>query len=459
MDTLLSRAHELLEKEFEQILQHLISLVRIPSVSWPDFDQRHVQTSAELVASFAENISFFDSVEILQAPIEQTTTLGNPAVVARREPGVGWPTVLLYAHHDVQPPGDENLWTTDPFEPTVIGDRLYGRGAADDKAGIMVHLASLVLLQKLAPENQVGVVLFVEGEEEYGSASFKSFLEMYRAKLTSDVIVVADSGNWNTHTPALTSSLRGNVAFNLKVSTLDHALHSGMFGGVAPDAMMSLTLLIASMYDAEGNVTISGIDSIETSNLDYPEVQFREESGVLNGVNLIGHGDIASHLWLRPAVTVTGIDFPTLANASNTLSPSVTARISVRIPPHVDAQQAFSNVKEHLMCHNNFSAHLDFSDISLGNGYVVNKSSSSYISYMNALKDVWHTEPVNMGVGGSIPFISSFVETFPASHVLVTGVEDPDSRAHSPNESLHIPSFKNGILSEFFFLAQHNSAE
>lgn len=458
MDSLLSRAEELLEKEFDDILEQLVSLIRIPSVSWPEFDPANVHTSAEVVASLATNLSFFDSVDILQAPIRNGSEAGMPAVVARKEPGVGWPTILLYAHHDVQPPGDAELWETPAFEPKLIGDRLYGRGAADDKAGIMVHLASILLLQKLVPDNEVGVVLFVEGEEEYGSASFEPFLQMYREKLTSDVIIVADSGNWSTQTPALTSSLRGNVAFNLKVSTLDHALHSGMFGGVAPDAMMAFSLLISSFYDAEGNVSISGIDTIEAMNPDYPEEQFRDEAGVLSGVTLIGDGDIASQLWFRPAMTVTGIDFPSLAHASNTLSPTVSARLSVRIPPNVDAHQALIAIQEHVSRNNKFSAHLDYSDISVGNGYLVDKFSSSYISYMNALSNVWHTEPVNMGVGGSIPFISSFVEAFPSSHVLVTGVEDPDSRAHSPNESLHIPSFKKGILSEFLFLAQQSSA-
>jgi acetylornithine deacetylase/succinyl-diaminopimelate desuccinylase-like protein len=335
---------------------------------------------------------------------------------------------------------------------------LYARGAADDKAGILVHLAAIHLLDKLLPEHTLGVVLFIEGEEEYGSPSFTSFLETYRDKLTSEVIIVADSGNWSTEIPALTSSLRGNVAFNLSVSTLDHALHSGMFGGVAPDAMMALSMLISSFYDADGNVVISGIQSIISDNPEYPQEQFREEAGVLSGVSLIGDEDIANQLWLRPAVTVTGIDFPSLAHASNTLNPSVTARISVRVPPGVNAQDAYGAIQAHLQERNTFNAHLEYSDVSLGNGYLVDKSSSSYRSYTQVLSDVWNVDPVNMGVGGSIPFISSFVETFPSAHVLVTGVEDPDSRAHSPNESLHIPSFKKGILSEFLFLAQQTGA-
>jgi acetylornithine deacetylase/succinyl-diaminopimelate desuccinylase-like protein len=458
MDTLLSRAQELLNKEFDTILDQLVTLVRIPSVSWPEFDGSFVDESAQYVASMAKDFDFFDSVEVLQAPIGSGPELGKPAVVARKEPGAGWPTVLLYAHHDVQPPGNEDFWASPAFEPTFIGERLYARGAADDKAGILVHLAAIQLLDKLLPEHTLGVVLFIEGEEEYGSPSFISFLETYRDKLTSEVIIVADSGNWSTEIPALTSSLRGNVAFNLEVSTLDHALHSGMFGGVAPDAMMALSLLISSFYDAEGNVVISGINSTSSDNPEYPQEQFREEAGVLSGVSLIGDADIAAQLWLRPAVTVTGIDFPSLAHASNTLNPSVTARISIRVPPGVEAQDAYEAIQSHLQEHNTFNAHMKYSEVSLGNGYLVDKSSSSYRSYTQVLSDVWNVEPVNMGVGGSIPFISSFVETFPSAHVLVTGVEDPDSRAHSPNESLHIPSFKKGILSEFLFLARQTGA-
>ena len=459
MDTLLSRAQQLLDKEFDFILEQLVALVRIPSVSWPDFDSSQVEKSANNVASLARNLDFFDSVEVLQASIGDSSELGQPAVVARKEPGAGWPTVLLYAHHDVQPPGNEDLWSTPPFDPTLIGDRLYARGAADDKAGILVHLAALLLLAQLAPDNALGVVLFVEGEEEYGSPSFDSFLETHREKLSSDIIVVADSGNWSTEIPALTSSLRGNITFNLGVSTLDHALHSGMFGGVAPDAMMAMSLLISSFYDDEGNVVIAGIDEVEGDNPDYPEEQFREEAGVLDEVTLIGDGDIASQLWLRPAVTVTGIDFPSLAHASNTLTPSVTARISVRVPPGVDSHVAFQAIQDHLHHNNKFHAQLKYSDVSIGNGYLVSRDSSSYHSYSQALTDVWGRKPVNMGVGGSIPFISTFVETYPSAHVLVTGVEDPDSRAHSPNESLHVPSFKKAILSEFLFLAFQKSAE
>lgn len=459
MDTLLSRAQELLDKEFETILNQLVTLVRIPSVSWPEFDDSFVDTSAQYVASMAKELDFFDSVEVLQAPIGKGPELGKPAVVARKEPGPGWPTVLLYAHHDVQPPGNQDLWSTPAFEPTLIGERLYARGAADDKAGILVHLAAIQLLDQLLPEHSLGVVLFVEGEEEYGSPSFTSFLETYRDKLTSEVIIVADSGNWSTEIPALTSSLRGNVAFNLGVSTLDHALHSGMFGGVAPDAMMALTMLISSFYDSEGNVVISGIQSTTSDNPEYSQEQFREEAGILSGVSLIGDGDVAAQLWHRPAVTVTGVDFPTLAHASNTLNPSVTARISVRVPPGVDAQDAYAAIQSHIQHHNTFNAQMEYSEVSLGNGYLVDKSSLSYLTYTQVLADVWNVDPVNMGVGGSIPFISSFVDTFPSAHVLVTGVEDPDSRAHSPNESLHIPSFKKGILSEFLFLARQTGAE
>src|SRR5690606_33930012 len=217
----------------------LSRLVRIPSVSWDGFDPEHVRASAEAVAELARRTGVFDDVEVVQAPIAEGGPLGQPAVLATRAARNGRPTILLYAHHDVQPPGEDEAWDSSPFEPTLKGDRLYGRGAADDKAGVMAHIGAIRAFTEVLGEPDVGLVLFIEGEEEFGSRSLPELLARYRDRLAADVIVVADSGNWDLDTPALTVALRGAVAFNVRITTASHAVHSGMFGGAVPDAPMA----------------------------------------------------------------------------------------------------------------------------------------------------------------------------------------------------------------------------
>ena len=444
---------------FDQSMKDLKDLVRIPSVSWPSFDSHEVVRSAEAVAQLAQETGIFDSINILRSRVSGGDGFGQPAVVARREPGSGKPTILLYAHHDVQPPGDLGEWNTAPFEPTEQNGRLYGRGAADDKAGIMVHISSLRLLHELVDSVDVGIVLFVEGEEEFGSPSFENFLTDHHELLRADVIVVADSGNWNTETPALTTTLRGNATFKLTVKTLDHALHSGMFGGAVPDAFMAFSRLINSFYSEKGSVAIEGLLTNTIATPDYLDSRLRTESGILDGVDLIGEGHVLERLWSQPAITVTGLDIPDVAHASNTLLPSVSARLSVRVAPGQSAAEAFAAVERHISAHVPFGAHVVIEDVNLGESFSTDTRGWAAQSITNALSQSWGCDVVNMGVGGSIPFISSFVSAFPGAQVLVTGVEDPDSRAHSPNESLHIESFKNAIIAESLFLAECNTRD
>jgi acetylornithine deacetylase/succinyl-diaminopimelate desuccinylase-like protein len=435
----------------------LSNLVRIPSVSWDGFDPAHVAASADAIKALFDDLGVFDSVEISRAEIGTTGALGQPAVLATRAARNGRPTILLYAHHDVQPPGADEAWDSLPFEPTIRGERLYGRGAADDKAGVMAHVGAIrALIEVAGTDFDLGLAVFIEGEEEFGSRSFKNFLVQHKEQLRADVIVVADSDNWDAETPALTVGLRGNVTFKLQVSTLAHASHSGMFGGAVPDAMLATINLLASFHNADGSVAVEGLTSHDGETPEYGEEQLREEAGLLEGVTSVGRGTILSRIWSQPAITITGIDAPTVINASNTLTPSVTVKVSARIAPGQTAADAYDALEAHVHAHAPFGAHIEISDVDRGNPFLVDTTGWAATDAKAAMHEAWDVAPVEMGVGGSIPFIADLVEVFENAQILVTGVEDPDSRAHSPNESLHLGVFQRAILTEAVLLAKLN---
>jgi len=445
---------------FPAAVADLSRLVRIPSVSWDAFDPAHVVASAEAVAELLRGTGVFESVRIFRSEVAAGGKDGQPAVLATRKARGGRPTVLLYAHHDVQPPGRDEDWESPPFEPTIRGDRLYGRGAADDKAGVVAHIAAIrALVEAAGPDLELGLAVFIEGEEEFGSRSFKNFLLDHREELAADVIVVADSDNWDERTPALTTALRGNVTFKLTVRTLEHASHSGMFGGAVPDAMLAAVALLATLHDAEGAVAVPRLTSRDAGPghaepPGYDEARLEEEAALLEGVRPIGRGSILSRLWWQPAITVTGIDAPTVANASNTLVPEVTVRVSVRVAPGQRAAEAFEAVERHLRERAPFGARLSIHDVDLGDPFLVDTGGWAVAEAKAALRDAWGAETVEMGIGGSIPFIADLVEVFPRAQILITGVEDPDSRAHSPNESLHLGVFRRAILGEALLLSR-----
>lgn len=437
--------------------------MRIPSVSWDGFDPEHVRASAERVAELARGTGVFDSVEVIQEPIPADAVsgagkLGLPAVLARRGARNGRPTVLLYAHHDVQPEGDEGHWQSQPFEPTLRGDRLYGRGVADDKAGAITHIGAIRALSSvLGAEPDVGIVFFAEGEEEFGSRSLPTILERYHEQLAADVIVVADGGNWDLTSPGLTVALRGAVAFNLRVSTLDHASHSGVFGGQVPDAMLAAIELLATLWKKDGSVAVKGLTSHEAETPEYGEEKLRDETGLLEGVEPIGTGDILSRAWYQPSITVTGIDAPSVKNASNTLIPSVRVRIAARVAPGQDDREAFEALSAHLFKHAPFGAQLSIEDLDLGQPFLVDASGWAAEDALATMEEAYGAEAVQLGSGGSIPFIADLVERYPNAQILITGVEDPDTRAHSPNESLHLPTLQRAILAEALLLSRLNS--
>lgn len=439
-------------------LDDLGRLVRIPGIAWPAFDQTQLARSAEAVAELLRGTGVFDDVSVRRAAVPGTDEMGQPAVLATRAARNGKPTILLYAHHDVQPPGDEALWNTPPFEPTVHDGRLYGRGAADDKAGIMVHVGALRAVREvLAEDFDLGVNVFIEGEEEYGSRSFGQFLSDNADALRADAIVVADSGNWDSETPGLTVSLRGNARFTLTVRTLAHASHSGMFGGAVPDAMMAMVRLLSTLWDDQGAVAVTGLAERDADTPDYTEATLRDEAGLLPGVAPIGTGSILGRIWNKPAITITGIDATSVAAASNTLTPEVRVVISARVAPGQPAREAYAALEAHLRAHAPFGAELGFSDVDLGDGFLVDAAGDAVALARGAMADGYGREAVDLGVGGSIPFIADLVREFPEAEILVTGVEDPHARAHSPNESLHLETFRNAMRTEALLLARLNA--
>jgi acetylornithine deacetylase/succinyl-diaminopimelate desuccinylase-like protein len=438
MTDLRSRLHDVLPG----CRRDLEDLVRIESVSADPERAGEVQRSAEAVRDLFAAEGF--EVEIL------SVDGGAPAVVGHKAGPEGAPTVLLYAHHDVQPEGDHDTWDSPPFEPTERGDRLYARGAADDKAGIATHLGALRMLGDDLP---VSVTVFVEGEEEVGSETLPEFLKAYHERLAADVIVIADSGNWDIGVPALTTSLRGLVRADVEVRTLTHAVHSGMWGGLVPDALITLSRLIASLHDDAGNVAVAGLVGGPAADVDYPEERLRAESGVAPGVEWIGEGSAVERLWTRPSLSITGLDAPKVDGASNTLVPTARAKISMRVAPGDTCDNALARLREHLEQHVPWGARLTVTPVDTGEPTAIDATGPAYDVARAAFAEAWGgVAPVDMGVGGSIPFIAEFLDAYPDASVLVTGVEDPDTRAHGANEGLHLAEWERVVLAHALLL-------
>lgn len=426
-----------------QLRADLEALVRIESVSADPARAQEVERSAEAVRDLF-------AAEGCAAKIVRSGADGPPAVIARKEGPAGAPTVLLYAHHDVQPENDHADWDTPPFVPTERGDRLYARGAADDKAGVIAHLAAL---RAFGDDLPVTVVAFIEGEEEVGSVTLPALLQEFKDELAADVIVIADSGNWDIGEPALTTSLRGLVRVDVEIRTLAHAVHSGMWGGLAPDALMALIRLLDSLYEEDGELAIAGLVSGKAADVVYPEDRLRAESGALPGTQWIGRGSAVERLWTKPSLTVTGIDAPKVDGASNTLTPSARAKLALRTAPGDTAANAVECLERHLRANVPWGAEIRLTLVDAGEATQIDATGPAYEAARAAFKEAWGVEPIDMGVGGSIPFIAEFLESFPNASVLVTGVEDPDTRAHGPNEGLHLPEYERVLVAELLLLA------
>ena len=426
-------------------------LVRIPSVSADPDAARHVWASAGEVATLLREAGL-PEVDVV------TAADSRPAVLGRRPPPPGAPTVLLYAHHDVQPPGEAADWDSDPFEPAERDGRLYGRGTADDKAGVAVHLAALRAYGSIAGGRlPVGVTVLVEGEEEIGSPALPGFLQAFRDALRADVVVFADAGNWTTDIPALTTSLRGGASVVVEVRTLRHGVHSGMYGGPAPDALTVLCRMLASLHDERGAVAVPGLTHGSAGSggadpLDLTEEQFRAEAGMLDGVRLTGTGDLTARLWAGPAIAVIGIDAPSVAAASNTLVPVARAKVSMRVAPGDDATAACDALAAHLTAHAPWGAQVSVQPGAVAAPFSARPGGRAYKCAHSALDEAWGRPAVDAGAGGSIPFVTAYAGLFPDAEILITGVEDPGTRAHGSNESLHLATFERACLAEALLL-------
>ncbi|WP_152365683.1 dipeptidase [Microlunatus speluncae] len=430
------------ERVMPGVLDDLKRLVAVESVSADPGRADQVQRSAELVAELARDAG--------AASVRIATEASQPAVIASWPAPPGAPTVCLYAHHDVQPEGDPALWDSAPFEATERDGRLYGRGTADDKGGLAVHLAALRAFDGKPP---VGVKLFIEGEEEIGSRGLPALLQAHRDDLASDIFVIADSANWEVGQPAFTTTLRGLADCYVEVRTLDHAIHSGSFGGVAPDALTALCRLVATLHDDQGDVMVAGLASSEGPDLEYPEDRFRSESSMLDGVRQLGTGSIVQRLWTKPAISVIALDATPVAKASNTLHAVARAKISMRLAPGDDAPTALEALTKHLVANAPWGAQVTVTAGDVGQPSTIPFTGPYADAARSAMAEAWGVEPVQVGQGGSIPMVAEFAQAFEGATIFVTAVGDPDTRAHGANESLHLGDFRAACLAEAQFLA------
>ena len=429
------------ERVLPSAIADLHKLISIPSISSMPEHDADVAACAEAVAGLFQDLGASE-VKFLEGG-------GKPAVWANFPGPEGTPTVLLYAHYDVQPTGDIEAWTSPAFEPTERDGRLYARGSADDKGGVALHLAALRVFNGAPP---VGVKVFIEGEEEVGSPSMPTLLDRYRDELAADVYIVADSVNWEVGKPSLTTSLRGVADCQVTVSTLAEGLHSGQFGGVVPDALTALCRLLATLHDETGNVAIEGLVTGTAPDLDYPEDRLLEETGLLEGVSQIGDGSVVERMWFKPAASVLAIDATPVAKASNTLIPSARAKVSVRLVPGQDPAAAAKALEDHLRRNAPWGAHIDVVAGQCGAPGRITLEGERAEAAKTAFREAFGVDAVEIGCGGSIPIVAEFADRNPDALVLVTAVTDPNSRMHGIDESLDLGDFAKAALAETLLL-------
>lgn len=421
-------------------IDNLKRLVAIPSIATSDYPREKVMEAARITEELVKAAGF-QQVHLLDFPN------GYPAIYGEI-PAAGTPTVLLYAHYDVQPAGREQEWTSPPFEPTERSGRLYGRGAADDKSGLIAHLATM---QAFAGRPPVGVKIIVEGDEEFGS-SLPSYIPQHPDLFCADVMIICDHGSIVVGQPTLTASLRGSAALTLEVRTLNDQQHNGVFGGPVPDALITLCRIIATLHDKNGNLQVPGLDSSDWQGADIPEDAFRRAAGLLPGVDLIGDRPLGAQLWAGYAINVIGLDAPAIAGASNSLIDVARARMNLRVPPNQSAERALELLTQHLQSVTPWHALLTISDTHASNGFVAKADGIASAAARQALKEAYNLEAQIIGDGASIPLTNVLSEQFPQAEIIIWGAEDLAARIHGPNESVDLEELERLILTQALFL-------
>jgi acetylornithine deacetylase/succinyl-diaminopimelate desuccinylase-like protein len=429
-----------------QTITDLERLVRIPSIGSPGYDPSFVRESAEATAEILRSAGVGDA-RLLELDG------GHPAVVGAVDGPAGAPAVLLYAHHDVQPEGPADRWQSPPFDPVVREGRLYGRGAADDKSGIVVHAAALRALG--APDDTslpVTVRIVVEGEEECSTEHLPQLVRGHADLLRADVAVIADGGNERTGVPTIGTSVRGVTDCRVTVRVLPIAQHSGAYGGPIPDAITALCRMIATLHDDRGEVAIEGLHRFEWPGAAVTEESMREESRVFDSVEMIGSGTIADRLFAKPAVAVLGFDAPAVTGSSNQIVPEASARVSLRLAPGDDPERARDALVAHLRAAAPWGVEVEIEADEAGMGYMVDTTTAAYAAAKAALAEAFEHDVVEMGSGGSVPIVPMLAETFPGMAVLIWGAGDERSNYHSLDESVDLADLERLVLAEALFI-------
>ncbi|MEV0198579.1 dipeptidase [Nonomuraea sp. NPDC050691] len=425
-----------------QGVEELRRLAAIPSVAFPGHPEEPVYAAAAMTADLLRSVGL---PHVQQIPVEGSF----PAVYGEAPAPPGAPTVLLYAHYDVQPAGDPAAWRTPPFEPTLIDGQLYGRGTADDKSGVISHVLALRAFQGRFP---VGVKVIVEGQEEYAGERLEAFVDRNPDLLRADAIVVADTGNPRVGDPSVTTSLRGMAAFTMEVRTLRESVHSGQFGGAAPDALAALMRMVTSLHDDNGDVRVPGLPRGTFLGQGPSEEEFRRTAGVVDGVSLVGSGSLADRLWASYAITVTGLDVPTVSGAINAVQPVARARVTVRIPPAGDPKTTVNAVVEFLRQVAPWGAQVSFGDFTVGSGFQADSGGKARSALNRAMERAFGRPPRDVGAGGSIPLVNTLLRQYPAAEILLFGAEDEEAAVHAPNERVDLEELRRVATAEALFL-------
>ncbi|RNF99186.1 dipeptidase [Streptomyces botrytidirepellens] len=431
-------------------LAELAELVAFPSVADPaQFPRSGCEAAAEWVAAALRAEGFAD-VALLDTPD------GTQSVYGFLPGPADAPTVLLYAHYDVQPPLDEDAWLSPPFELTERQGRWYGRGAADCKGGLIMHLTALRALKEHGGV-PVNVKVIVEGSEEQGTGGLERYAEAHPELLAADAIVIGDAGNFRVGLPTVTATLRGMTLLRVSVDTLEGNLHSGQFGGAAPDALAALIRMLDSLRAEDGSTTVDGLDP-DTSwdGLQYPEEDFRKDAGVLDGVELIGSGTVADRIWARPSVTVLGIDCPPVVGATASVQASARALVSLRVPPGVDAAEANRLLTAHLEAAAPWGARVAVEQVGQGQPFRADTGSPAYEAMREAMRVAYDgQEMATAGQGGSIPLCNTLASLYPEAEILLIGLSEPEAQIHAVNESVSPEELEKLALTEALFLGAY----